>query len=247
MNAGKPAPRAELGEPAPHLGQRSTASMFDLRLSQLISLRCIPSGLHCKLEEASVLSQVKLFTCHARQRFWPAGCLGEGCAGTGPAGRCRLRASRSIPASPEPPANMAPLTPALPLPAGLPWRCPPAQPPPARRCVFTSGRRSRSPSAGGDGHASAGRPPSVHPRRAVLRETRHEGDAGGCPRGGGFGRAAAAPGGRGRGPGPGGNRWREVVTACNEVHNFQKLPTSWGMWCPFLGPSPEKNSPFSLH
>ncbi|XP_074399137.1 transmembrane protein 263 isoform X2 [Zonotrichia albicollis] len=69
---------------------------------------------------------------------------------------------------------MAPLTPALPLPAGLPWRCPPAQPPPARRCVFTSGRRSRSPSAGGDGHAAAGRPSSLHPRRAVLRETRHE-------------------------------------------------------------------------
>lgn len=124
---------------------------------------------------------------------------------------------------------------------------PPGPASPRRRCVFTSGRRSRSPSAGGDGHASAGRPPSVHPRRAVLRETRHEGDAGGWPRGGGFGRAAAAPGGRGRGPGPGGNRWREVVTACNEVYNFQKLPSSRGMWCPFLGPSPEENSPFSLH
>ncbi|XP_053802325.1 uncharacterized protein LOC128789976 isoform X1 [Vidua chalybeata] len=92
----------------------------------------------------------------------------------GSLGRCRLRAPRSITASPEPPANMAPLTPALPLPAGLPWRCPPAQPPPARRCVFTSGRRSRSPSAVGDGHTAAGRPPSLHPRRAVLRETRHE-------------------------------------------------------------------------
>lgn len=132
----------------------------------------------------------------------------------GSVGSRLLRASRSTTANPEPPANMAPLTPALPLPAGLPWRCPPAQPPPARRCVFTSGRRSRSPSAGGDGHVAAGRPPSLHPRRAVLRETRHEGDAGCCPWGGGFGWAAAAPGGcggaRGGGRAPavtGGGRW----------------------------------------
>ncbi|XP_023783912.1 transmembrane protein 263-like [Cyanistes caeruleus] len=57
VNAGKPAARAELGELPPHLGQTNTASMFDLWLSQFISLRSIPSSLHWKLEEASVLPQ----------------------------------------------------------------------------------------------------------------------------------------------------------------------------------------------
>lgn len=80
VNTRKPAERAELGELAPHLGQRNTASTFDLRLSQSISLRCIPSSLHWELEEASMLSQLKHLTCHVRQRFWLAGCLGEGCA-----------------------------------------------------------------------------------------------------------------------------------------------------------------------
>ncbi|XP_027606010.1 transmembrane protein 263-like isoform X1 [Pipra filicauda] len=64
---------------------------------------------------------------------------------------------------------MAPLTPALPLPAGFPWRCPPAQPPPARRCVFTSGRRSRSPSGGGEGHAADCHPPSIRTGRCSGR------------------------------------------------------------------------------
>lgn len=168
MNAGKPEPRAELGEPAPHLGQRSTASMFDLRLSQLISLRCIPSGLHCKLEESSMLPQH--CTCHARQRFWLAGCLGEGCAGPGSAGRCRLRTSRSITASPEPPANMAPLTPALPLPAGLPWRCPPAQPPPAAGVCLHRAGGAGVPAPGETGtHPPAARPPSIPAGRCSGR------------------------------------------------------------------------------
>ncbi|XP_065492576.1 transmembrane protein 263-like isoform X3 [Caloenas nicobarica] len=56
---------------------------------------------------------------------------------------------------------------------------PPLGPPSApRRCVFTSGRSSRSLSAGGDREAADAcppfLPPSLHPRRAELRETRHE-------------------------------------------------------------------------
>lgn len=52
---------------------------------------------------------------------------------------------------------------------------PPSSPrpslPPSRRCVFTSGRRSRSPSAGGDGDAADGdgRPPSIPAGRCCGR------------------------------------------------------------------------------
>ncbi|XP_063189160.1 transmembrane protein 263-like isoform X1 [Chroicocephalus ridibundus] len=48
---------------------------------------------------------------------------------------------------------------------------PSAHPPPSRRCVFTSGRRSRRPSAGGDGDAADGdgRLPSIPAGRCSGR------------------------------------------------------------------------------
>lgn len=125
---------------------------------------------------------------------------------------------------------------------------PPGPPSASRRCVFTSGRSSRSPSALGDGDAADGRPParppSIHPRGAELRETRHEGDAGGRQRGGPVGGRLWVAG-RGAGAGPeavtSGGRWwpLALLAKCN----FQKLPTPRGMCCRFLEAPPEKDSP----
>ncbi|XP_056349599.1 transmembrane protein 263-like [Oenanthe melanoleuca] len=57
---------------------------------------------------------------------------------------------------------MAPLTPALPLPAGLPWRCPrPSLPPPAGVCLHRAGGAG-APAPGETGtHPPAARPPCI--------------------------------------------------------------------------------------
>lgn len=191
-----------------------------------------------------MLAQVQQFRCHARQRLWLARCLGAqawlGAAGSEPP-------SAALPRSPPP--TWRPWPPRFLFRPGCHGAAPgPASPRPPV-CVYI-GQEEPEPQRRGTRERSR-RPPALPPSPpggapgdAAWRWCwRLFPGAGGSA---GPGRLPAAAGGAGRGPGPGRNRWREVMVAVrarSRVHNFQKLPTSRGMWCRFLGPSPEKESP----
>lgn len=62
----------------------------------------------------------------------------------------------------------------------------PSLPPLPPVCVYIGQEEPEPERRGRRGRSRRRRPPALHPRRAVLRERRHEGDAGGCHRGWGF-------------------------------------------------------------
>lgn len=132
---------------------------------------------------------------------------------------------------PDPPKNGGLWPPRFLFRPGLPWRCPPSALP---RCVFTSGGRSRSSSAGGDGEGAGddGRPPSIRSGRCAGRRGMKVRRGAGGPQAG-LGVRRPPPGRRGP---------RCSSFAVLTEYHFQKLLTSRGMRCRFSQASPDKGS-----